>query len=210
MISNDAYRLIAEDVTRAAKASARKWSGVIDPEDMEQEMWLRIAESTDYSEKLAEMDDAARTSVLNKMGSQIASGYRNDYEKFSGNYIYSTDEVRELLESGALGNLNGGELTIAVDHDESVDNQEVAQRVVSRKETVTERIDLELGLKALAKRNSSYYAAIVNMHIYGIRPVDDTARRTLNRAIDALTEEMNWSFKRRFDEYEGPGKRVVR
>jgi DNA-directed RNA polymerase specialized sigma24 family protein len=210
-VNNDSAARIADDVSKAARKTAREWAGVIDAEDAEQEIWLRVLEAgKDYADQLADMDEAARTSVLNTIGQQVASRYRNEYEGFSGNYIYGTEEVRDLLKGGALLAEDGGQHLVTSDDVNGVDEDglDVRQQSARReRETVTERVDLRLGMASLAKRNSNYFSAIIRAYKLGIAPVGDTEPKNLTRAVDALTNEMNWSFKRRYDEFEGPGKR---
>src|SRR5690606_39471710 len=76
------------------------------------------------------MEPGARADVLARIGTHIASRYRDDYDYFTGNFRYSTREVRKILERGAL--------------------------YEERTRTDTERLDLDEGVALLRKRNPRY------------------------------------------------------
>lgn len=98
---NNALIAIRENIERAAQKVAREWAGVIEPDDVVQEIALRLLEKN-YATTVAELSEDEQYATLVKIGKQIASQYRSDYDHFSGNFIYSTNEVRALLGSGAL------------------------------------------------------------------------------------------------------------
>ena len=195
------------DIKRAARRVAREWADVIDADDAEQEIALRILDLTEPKvRELYELDRDLRISVLIEIGHQIGMKYRDDYELFSGNYTYGTRDVRRMLDNDALAGAEEGSGTPLWELPESV----IAQLSPTETETVSERIDLFMGMKKLADRNSAYYTAITNYYVHGI-PLDNsnsTERSKLQRAVDALTREMNNSRRRRVAEYlEGPGSR---
>lgn len=100
---NDLVGDLAPWVRKVAKKVAGNWPTVICSDDLEQELYLRLLEFSEGAlGRLVEATDGARYGSLNRMAVQIASGYRNDYEMFTGNYHYGADEVRQLLEDGSL------------------------------------------------------------------------------------------------------------
>src|SRR5690606_22340190 len=85
-----------------ARAVEFKWPKTTTEEDMTQEMYVRLAETPAYVDKLKELDRRSRLGWLKRIAEQIASIERTDYDYFSGNYCYSTKEVRSALEKGVL------------------------------------------------------------------------------------------------------------
>jgi hypothetical protein len=191
-------------VKTAARTTARKWGEVLEVDDAEQEIWLRIlADGRRQLDVLLEMDRPARIAALTKVGSRIGAEVRDEYEMFSGNYSYGTDDVRELLDKGIL---------VAADDDfsDGAPLWELPGYVLgqlNRTDTcgANERIDVLLGMKQLLKE-SSWYAQILIANFTTPDPVH-AHRRELTRAIDALTREMNRISQKRMADYEGIGKR---
>lgn len=168
------------EIQQAAKKTAREWNGIISADDAEQEIVIRLLEDT-YAEKLLSFDQNARTETLEKIGRQIASDYRTDYDHFTGNFFYSTNDVREILERGAL-------------HEERVS-------------TNTERLDLDEGMALLKRRNERYAKMLCRRYLAGEEVKE---RMVLSRAVDLLTDCMNNVHRNRELNYtEGPGTRRV-
>ncbi|MDA3643815.1 hypothetical protein LZ318_11750 [Saccharopolyspora indica] len=179
-----------EEVERAASYVARDWPGVIEADDIVQEIWIRLMESPKAQESLREAESALRFDVLKRWGKQVASQYSNSYELFSGNSYYGTDRVRSLLKSGLLtaARWDLGEMN----------------------ETLTEFLDLHEGFDHL-KRTSDYGQVIWDEYVEGDYSKEKPSERMkLSRAVTALTDAMNQTHKRRFAEHaEGPGTRKV-
>ena len=169
-----------DDVEKAASAVALEWPEVINAEELVQEIWLVLADRG-YVETLRPLGTAARITTLRKIGHQIAMQYRAEHDWFSGQFYYSTGEVRALLK----------------------------RYLEQGPRTHTERLDLEEGWDILDKRNANYSETLVQAYIH--RTYDNTtgtARMNLSRAVDALTRAMNSAHKRRHAAYEdGPGSR---
>lgn len=189
-MDNETYKLLEQDVRAAARVTGREWADVIDADDAEQEIWVRLLDAgvKTWSE-IAGLEKPARVSVLNSIGHQIAMQHRDDYELFSGNYVYGTDQVRKLLGKGDFIDI------------ETFDNASDL--------SFTERTDLISALERLKKRNAAYVNVIGRAFVAGDE-LDSTERKNLTRAVDALTHEMNRTNKARRAEYsEGPGTRKV-
>jgi hypothetical protein len=169
-LTNDRTTELAEDVERAARVVARRWPDVIDEDDAYQEIWLRLLEN-DYVDRVYELDAAARGDVLRRIGVQIASQYRDDYEIFSGQVCYGTDEVYRLLSA---------QITLA-DLDPS-------------SETLAEYIDLHEASQLLRDSIPRYAEVIGARFVFG-QPVSDS--KLVTRAVSALTREMNRAYLRR-------------
>lgn len=177
---------LTDEVRAAARIVAQQWPGVIDADDAEQEIWVRILES-DYVDRLSEMDAPARASVLRKIGSRAASEERDDFEVFSGNVFYGTKDVRRLLASGLLDKPH--------------------KKIDVNSETLTGWLDLHEGCQALRDENPDYADAIGSKFLLG-DPVGSADRKRLQRAVDRLTIHMNRVHTRRFAvHHDGPGSR---
>lgn len=204
MNRDKAVETLAADVTIAARTVGREWADVITVEDAEQEIWLRLLESSEgYMAKVAGLDKALRIAQLTKIGHQAAMKQRDAYELFTGNHRYGTKQVRALLEAGILERAVE-ETTPLWELPESV----VRQIERSDNETLSEMLDLFAGLKDLWRRNEQYAKFIVAEFQEG-NPIHGHAQN-LTRAVDALTSAMNNCHRRRHAEYsEGPGTRDV-
>lgn len=186
---NDALVEVLPDITRAARHVSLEWADVLDAEDIRQEIVVRLLEDN-YAETLRDMEDRPRRKTLFKIGVQIAAGERVDYEHFSGQYRYSTDEVRERLERGALDSVGEDRLgTIAGD-------PAVAFSV--------EDVDVRHAFPSLTENHQD---AIRYWLSKDRGPLTAAERMTVTRAVDALTHELNRAFRRRAEAHDGPGSR---
>jgi len=187
-----------EEIERASDYVARDWPGVIEADDIVQEIWIRLLESPKAEKALREADPALRFDVLKRWGNQIASKYANDYELFSGNAYYGTEHVRNLLKAGML----------------TVTRRDLGEM----KETLTEFLDLHEAYDALKRqpvserRKAPGFAQLIWMaYVEGtLDRSNGYLRKELTRAITSLTDLMNQAHKRRFANHaEGPGSRKV-
>lgn len=168
------------DIGRAAAYAARNWPGVIEADDAEQEITMALIGNGDL-ERVAGLTSDERWPVLRKLGDQTASRYRTDADYFSGQFFYSTRDVRSALESGALSSV--------------------------RDKTNTERLDVDEGMSLLKSRNPQYAEAVELRYLLR-EPAQD--RKLLTRAVDALTNAMNNVHQNRNRSHtEGPGMRPV-
>ncbi|MFD9893347.1 hypothetical protein ACFWY9_28720 [Amycolatopsis sp. NPDC059027] len=168
------------EISRAAERVAKDWSAVTESDDLYQDMVSHILDR-DHAERILDMEPGDRWSTLRKIGTQIASQSRTDFDHFTGNFFYSTQDVRSILGAGALTG--------------------------TREQTSTERVDIDRGMKLLRSRNAGYSDLIERRYMFGIRIEN---RMTLTRAVDALTECMNRAhINRDAAHIEGPGTRLV-
>ncbi|GAA1940189.1 hypothetical protein [Amycolatopsis minnesotensis] len=167
-------------VQKAARITALEWPNVIDAEDAEQEIVLSLLADS-YATTVAELDDAARLRVLVKIGGHVAARYRGDYETFSGNVLYSTKEVRRLLDGGAL-------------------NERGSKFDAGRADVVAAFVSLP----------ADYQNALRKRYVVRGGQTEARARKQLQRAVDALTELMNRAVRRTTREHDdGPGSRTA-
>lgn len=169
-------------IRKAAKFISYQWSGVMDEDDAEQAISLRLLETPGSVSKILEMDDKAQYRAVVGIGHQLASAERADYDIYKGSYRYSVDEVKDVLALGVLT--------------DDVDGWDEAVH------------DLMEGLEALTKRSPQYVDAILKRYADWEKPVVKRERAALSNGLTRLAEEMNKSNKRRFSERDdGPGSR---
>lgn len=197
-----------DEIRRTANISARKWVGVIDSEDLEQGVWTRLLES-DYFDRWALMSPLARRRVLLMIGDQIASGERESYAVFTGQVYYGSDEVRALLERGALMATCGEDtgVTVLEQYRPATDGSEGGSfcvtdlRRVDREQpimTLTESIDLRSAYEHLTDTEKvTLHSRFVRGEIPGI----GEDRKHITRAVDYLTRAMNRNYRNRADEW---------
>lgn len=178
----------SKEISYASKVVANQWPGVIEADDVEQELYLLLLERPGSVEKLATMTSEERRNSLVHVGHQIGSRYKNDYELFSGNCYYGTEHVRAILESGLLT---------------------VARRDLGdMKETLTDFLDLHEAYDALKLSNGRYAALVWETYVDGRTEFTESERRTVRRAVKSLTELMNQAHRRRSGKFhQGPGAR---
>lgn len=150
-------------IKEAAGVVARQWPDTVEADDVEQDIALRLLQSPRSVNKLIErMGQAERKTAVIKIGHQIAAQARADYEVFSGQYRYGVQEVRALLDNGAL--------------------------TIDRSEVSASAVDLDEGLALMLERNPSYVGVLYRV----FRDGEDTDhRQRIARAVELLTELMN-------------------
>lgn len=194
-----------DTIKKAAKTVAFEWPGIVDEDDIEQALNLHLLERPSSIEKLLlEFDDKQRLNAIIQIGHQIAKQERIDYEHFSGNFRYCVDEVRHFLEDRALKNDDpelGSNWSVS---DNFIDGGEFEDAVLTKSAS---EIDLERGMSRLRKQNAKY-ADIITLRYLNEIPTAELDRKQLSRALSALTNEMNRSYKQQLrDRDEGPGTR---
>ena len=197
---------LSKEVTKAAKSVTYQWPGIVEADDLEQDIYMKLLETPNSVEKLLnDFDDKQRLNAIIQIGHQIASKERADYDVFSGNFRYSVDEVRRLLENRALHHEDpslGSNWTISEDY---VKGGEFEDAVLTKLASET---DLRNGMKRLRKANPGYADMIQRRYFTGESIVEGSDRTRLSRALTALATQMNRSFKRQFAERpDGPGTR---
>ncbi len=171
-------------IKRAAKSVAFQWPGVIEADDVEQGIHLRLMESPGSVSKIYEMEDRAQYRAIVGIGHQLASQERADYDYYKGSYRYSVVEVRKLLNDGAL-------LEPPEGFNEAM-------------------VDLELALAELRDEKPQYWDALLSRYQDGYVPEVGAEKKKLSDSLTSLVDEMNAINRRRFAERDGgPGSRKV-
>lgn len=174
------YKKIEHLVKKVARSAENRWNHLLDADDIEQDLWLFIMERPSVQEYLDTRSDGEIVNALNIQADNICSKERLDYDHFSGNFVYSPKDVRDLL----------GRMT-----------QE--ERVLD-----DERIDFDIALDDLREEYPHYYEEVMSFYYMGCSPVDKAAERRKDRAVDKLADLMNRKRSQRSAERtEGPGTR---
>ncbi|QFG10420.1 sigma-K factor [Mycobacterium phage Anthony] len=173
------YSDLGPTVKRAAKAVAFQWPGIIEQDDAEQEIHLRLLETPGSIAKLLEMDARAQYRAVVGIGHQIASKARTDYDYFKGSYRYSVKEVKSLLQKGIL------------------------TEVLSSFKA--EKLDILDALEGIADQHA---ASVRSRYVDEKVPPQGAPAKLLTDSLGALVAEMNKVQKRRYAERDdGPGTR---
>lgn len=198
---------LSTEVGKASKTVALQWPGIVEADDVEQMLYQHLLERPNVLNKLIEdFDDKQRLNAIIKLGHQIAAGERTDYEHFSGNFRYSVEDVKRLLEDRALHN-DSPELGSSWSVAEEFTNGGDFESAVIRKSSG--ELDLQRGMDRLIVANPSY-ADIIRRRFLGGETFDNAERMHLHRALTSLATQMNRSFKRSHAERtDGPGTRRV-
>lgn len=197
---------IARDIAKAAKSVAYQWPGVIEAGDVEQSIWLELLQSPNTFQVLRTMDSGPRYRTISKLGHRIASAERTDYEHFSGDFRYSVNEVKNVLDSGVLSNV---ETTLR----SSWTAEEYTTRSSGFEDATLTKISVETDLRRamddLDTGTPQYADVIRRRYLYGENVTATGAMHTrLSRALTRLTDLMNRSYKRRHAARpDGPGTR---
>ncbi|GAB3475439.1 hypothetical protein [Amycolatopsis cihanbeyliensis] len=180
---NTALLELMDELRRVAEVTAVEWPGTIDADELTQEISLRLLRDRQAT-TVTDLAGRQRRRGLYRMAQQIASDYRNDYDHFSGNYNYSTREVREMLDNGVLVEAGDG-------HDPAP-------------------LDLRAAFAELEREHASYAAALVARYVHCVPMSRPNERKGVQRGADKLTELMNRLGRARQQDYtEGPGSRTA-
>ncbi|AXC33867.1 DNA binding protein [Mycobacterium phage Tarynearal] len=173
---------LAPVIRRAAKSVAFQWPGIVEQEDVEQEIWARLLESESSLKKVLGMDEKAQYRAVVGIGHQIASQERTDYDHYKGSYTYAVEDVKNLLKRGVLTT--------------KVDGFDAAV------------VDLMEGLEKLIVKTPQYVEAIISRYADEETPKSNADKLRLRNGLEALTKAMNQSARVQFaTRDDGPGTR---
>lgn len=143
---------IMPELTKAARAVAYNWPSVTTADDIRQDLAVHFLERPGSVDKLMELDSDSRTALIIRVGNQLAKAIRDDFDLFSGRFIYSVNEVKTMLK--ALGKDRSKSFNAAY-------------------------ADLSYALDALNDNNPDYYEAIKKRYVSGGSPNKDSLSRGL-------------------------------
>lgn len=159
------YEDLETAVKREARLAESRWNNLLSADDIEQEIWLWLLERPGVQNQLKNANPAELSAVFKKSADQICSKERLDYDHFTGNYHYTPEEVRGLLD------------TLGEEYDVH---------------SADEKVDLQLGLEDLAQYQPDYFQLISQVYLEGMRfERGSSNERKSFYAVDKLTELMN-------------------
>lgn len=204
---------LTNEVRQAAKTVARGWDGVVEADDVEQEIWVYLLEKRQVY-AIQKLEEQHRRNLLRRIGTQISQQHRADYEAFTGNFLYSTDDVRAILEKASGGTENrvagvfvcrpgDGHEGIADDMDTPGSEVHAEQMDLEQALSPTTLDNLTNGFIRLRDSNPDYVDVIHRYYMRG-ESFTDAEHVKLTRARDALTREMNGYHREAVAAHDGP------
>lgn len=177
----DSVEKLMPVIAKAARSVAYQWPGVVEADDVEQAIYLKLLESPGTVAKVEEYEERAKYRFLTRMGHQIASQERTDYDYYKGAFNYSVDDVKSALK----------------------------ERILTT--SVFEKGQVEIGcdlFDALGALKVEYVESIYCRYAEGQVPSKSAEKNRLSDALACLADEMNKVAKRKFSErHDGPGTR---
>lgn len=169
---------LKDAVKKAAQQAEKRWNKMLDADDIEQELWAFILESKAVQSTLSALDDKDKVARLKQKADSICSKEKLDYERFTGNFLYTPADVRRILSR-----LAGDE------------------RVLD-----DEAIDFGIGFEALEEEHFHYYEAVRDFYFFGREVKNKSDENLKRRSVDKLAELMNRKrSKREGDRTQGLG-----
>src|SRR5690606_40410368 len=75
---------------------------MVTAEEVAQSIWQDLLEKPGDLEEAHEIRGPALREFIEKRGARFVAKEKEDYDYFTGNFFYSTQDVRNLLKRGAL------------------------------------------------------------------------------------------------------------
>lgn len=187
------YEALGEAMGIAARKVATKWHNLLEADEILSELWIEILESDATEKELRDADPDLLVDLLVRMSDRICIGERDDYEHFTGNYRYSVNEAKILVEEYFLA--SGEELMV-----ELIDVDVALEQILEEDDAIKEKHPAD---------PRGYYEALVKRYAMGQIPARTGGEmQKLSRALTKLTDHMNRNFKNREFEYSGIGSRT--
>lgn len=203
-----ALSALHDELVRAARSIHSEWPDVIDNwEDLLADMQIKLAKEN-QALKVWVLEPDSRRKVLKKIARQIASDMRDQFEYFSGNFRYSTDEVRNLLNRGALAFVAQD----IVDRDgdlpqEWADTSANWDKIEAKKRVRVNYDSMDLRVH-FSKLDARHRTILIRKFIAD-EILNGDERKELTRAVDTLTRLLNRGHRVAVDNHQGPGSRSV-
>lgn len=169
---------LKQAVRKAAQQAETRWNKLLDADDIEQELWMFIVERPATQNYLRGKSSKEQLKALRKTADSICSKEKLDYERFTGNFLYTPADVRRILSRLA------GDERILDD----------------------EAIDFGIGFEALEEEHFHYYEAVRDFYFFGRKVENKSDENLKRRSVDKLAELMNRKrSQREADRTEGLG-----
>ena len=85
-------------IDKAAHFGSRRWRGVIEYDDLYQELWLFLLERPSAQQKVL-TQGADLQNFFHNQADAICANEQVDYEHFSGNFQYTPADVRAIIDT---------------------------------------------------------------------------------------------------------------
>lgn len=191
------------EIRKVSRKAAANWP-VVEEDDLVQEVYLHILESPKTYRDLKAMPRDNRYQTLHKIAQRLASKERDDYARFSGDFQYSVDEVRSMLESLGDGSQaskirsswSTGDYTMSG----GGPSDPTADAAIGNARVSEAQKQLSAALKSLKVSNKRQYDAVISRFVFGEVPdrKNTALFELISRGVMSLTDKMNHSHKREF------------
>lgn len=190
------------EIERAARHMEIEWPDVVDSwEDLAGDIQVKLVQENQAVNLLA-LESKPRKITLTKIAQRIASSYRDDYEYFSGNFLYSTQEVRRILEKGVLSGLHEE----MEDKEGNVLSDYVGEEKLQPHQVRTQLEHLDV-INAVREMDTVQKSKLFRKFVLREKPVNDADRKSMDRSVDALTLKLNRQRRKAVADHNGPGAR---
>lgn len=167
-------------VKKAARSAENRWNRMLDADDIEQELWLFVMESPSVQNYIRTQSDGEIVNALNIQADNVCAKERVDYDHFTGNFIYSPMDVRDIIAKICEG-------------------EEVAW---------DENVDLEIAMEEMRDYYPDAYVNLDRYFFQEEYAETGAEKMRKSRALEKATELMNRKrSQREADRTQGPGTR---
>lgn len=187
------------DIQKVARKAEADWPGLVEAEELVQDICIKVLESPATVAGLSAMDSDDRYRTLHKISQRLASKARTDYARFSGTFRFSVVEVRALLESAGdpeNGSMKSSWSTGDYTMSGGAHSDATADAALKNLPVSEGRKLLRQALSELKSSNIRQYDVLVERFVEEKTPRDQAQRDMINRALISVTTKMNHGHKR--------------
>lgn len=189
-MSEDVISLWRDAIKRTAGFVSRDFPD-LEKEDLQQELYAFILKN---HETLESPDKPGSTVVLMKVAKQYAWNQRKEHLQLSPQYSYRTSDIKAILES--------------VFDSRDWSNVQIPDDAKSEFNDVFLEVNCDVK-RAWESLGYAQRKVIFEKYALGQFPDGDTARKRLNRAIEKLTDNLNWYQKQPHRDYVGSRRTIT-
>lgn len=153
-------------ISKVARNVSREWPDSVEADDIEQDLWVTLLESSATIKGILDADPREAEQMIYRLATREAAKAREAYDYFSGNFNYSVNEVRALLDQGVLI--------------KALEGFDAA------------KADVFEALEVMSWEKSPYTNILIERFAeFDTTPLNATQRKDLTRAVDELSRRMN-------------------
>jgi len=183
-VSEDVCSAWAKDVNRTAAFVSGDFPDV-EREDLTQHLFMKLLENQQY---LKSPEERGATTMLLWWAKAYAKSVRTEHLQLSPQYSYRTSDIRDILH--------------VVFQQQDWESVEVPDDARSEFRDVFLEINIDVK-RAFEKLGEKQKLVIFEKYAMSIDPVDPAGRKRLSRAIEALTDRVNFYQHAIDDEFIG-------